>query len=146
MKETTPSCDDEIWGPTFESLIVRVVTHIENSNKEGIDDCLSWGITWDGGGANIRKRYILQLIRPPFDFLPGWCCTYVVRQWSQQSKAPKLKCLGRSSPPLNWEFVMSRSKSSKMSHGRLKCLTTLVPGCQLLLPDCWENRGNGNAK
>ena len=27
---------------------------------------------------------------------------------------------------------MSRSKSSKMSHGRLKCLTTLVPGCQLL--------------
>ena len=31
------------WGPSFESLIVRVVTHIENSNKEeslGIDDCL----------------------------------------------------------------------------------------------------------
>ena len=54
----------------------------------------------DGGGANIRKRYILQLIRPPFDFLPGWCCTYVVRQRSQ-SEAPKLKCLGRSSPPLN---------------------------------------------
>ena len=64
----------------------------------------------------------------------------------------KIKCLGIS---FEWGFVVSLLryalfKVQKMSHGRLKCLTTLVPHCQLLHAFFFslllQFEGNGNTR